>query len=133
MRDEEAVRRFRRLIGRRMSKAGNDWNRSVRKSGDEQQESISQKLERGFDFWKNVITGAEHVIRSESLRMTIKAFEPMVARIPGNQLLGGEKLLKQMVDMEERSKNGIAEKGRIMREIIGNQCAGTVTKILNAE
>lgn len=81
---------------------------------DERQESISQKLERGFAFLEESYgTGAElalfaaNLTRNERIRKFLGTYGcPAYTRYE-QQLLGGEKLLKNRCrDMEERSKNG---------------------------
>ena len=81
---------------------------------DERQESISQKLERGFAFLEESYgTGAElalfaaNLTRNDRIRKFLGIYGcPAYTRYE-QQLLGGEKLLKNRCrDMEERSKNG---------------------------
>ena len=81
---------------------------------DERQESISQKLERGFAFLEESYgTGAElalfaaNLTRNDRIRKFLGTYGcPAYTRYE-QQLLGGEKLLKNRCrDMEERSKNG---------------------------
>ena len=117
---------------------------------DERQESISQKLERGFAFLEESYgTGAElalfaaNLTRNDRIRKFLGTYGcPAYTRYE-QQLLGGEKLLKTDAGIWKKGqRTGIDRKiaGRIMSNracncSIGNHCEGTerLLKFLNAE